>query len=211
MIQLIKIFLITFLLTSACLQNDNQQDEFKNSSLNASQDVNSPDTGNQGSNSQHKDTRGIFHYTFTGNEYDISCVDNVLGINRANEIFDEDKAMTNQEIARVSHCVVDQKTESIKNEKEIQFDNRRIESAWIPSPKDALCANRVIGIEAFRAIYNGERLATEKENEAWRECIPNLSIYEITHPLAKIECPDLQIFSDVEKLGNCNREPFLSL
>ena len=113
-------------------------------------------------------------------------------MNRADEIFHEGKPMTNQEIARVSQCVVDQKTESFKNEKEIQSEYRRIESAWIPSPKDALCANRVMGIEAFRAIYNGERLATEKENEAWRECIPNLSIYEITHPLAKIECPGLQ-------------------
>ena len=40
--KLMKIFFITFLLTSACFQNDYQQDEFKNSSLNANESANSP-------------------------------------------------------------------------------------------------------------------------------------------------------------------------
>ena len=180
--KLIKIFFITLLLTSACLQNDNQQDEFKNSSLSA----------NQGVNSQNKDNQGIFDYTFSGNKYDISCVDNVLEINRANEIFDEGKAMTNQEIVRVSHCVVDQKTESFKNEKKIQSNNIRIESVWIPSPNDLTCADRVMGIEAFRAIYDGERLPTKIEEEAWKECPPEIPLDEVAHPLAHVECPSLE-------------------
>ena len=39
--------------------------------------------------------------------YDIECIDNELGMDRSNEIFDDNAKMTSEEMDKVRHCTVD--------------------------------------------------------------------------------------------------------
>lgn len=56
---------------------------------------------------------------------------------------------------------------------------------------DTACADRIIGIDAFRTILCGKRTPSQAESTAWRDCLPNLELDEIIHPLARIDCPDV--------------------
>jgi hypothetical protein len=129
--------------------------------------------------------------------YDIECVDDDLGMKRSDEIFHDNGEITPEETDKVRHCVMDSQEKSGGTpETEIisapTSERALAENAWRPSLNDAVCADRVIGIKAFREIYQGVRTPSESESEAWKTCLADLSLASIVHPLAGVECPDVE-------------------
>ena len=136
-------------------------------------------------------------------DYDILCVDDVLGLSRSDEIFYDGKPLTTGEMDRIRHCARNETDEVSEGEDEGSgraMEDQQRESdptgrsldAWRPAPKDTECADKVLGIKAYREIYQGERAPSESESEAWKKCLPTLSLDSIVHPVADIQCPSIE-------------------
>jgi hypothetical protein len=131
-------------------------------------------------------------------QYDIECVDDELGMKRSDEIFYDNGKMTPEETDKVRHCVMDSREKS-DGTPETEIISAPISETglatnlWRLSPNDAVCADRVIGIEAFREIYQGVRTPSESESEAWKICLADpIPLDSIVHPLAGVECPGVE-------------------
>jgi len=126
-------------------------------------------------------------------QYNVECVDIELGIKRSDEIFYGNEKMTKEETNKVNHCALNtgQKNEIARKTEGAKSPKATIVNVWRPEPKDTACADRVMGIKAYREIYQGERPPSKNESLAWKECLPNLPIDSIVHPVSDITCPDM--------------------
>ena len=137
------------------------------------------------STSDHK--TGDQSVTLGETRYDVQCIDNELGMDRSNEIFDDKEKMTSEELDKVEHCTVDSSDENggISRSK-----------LWTPSPSQTECLFSTIGAKEFREIRQGDRLVTAAEVKAAEPCLAGVpgspSLNSLPHPLSTEQCPSLE-------------------
>ena len=132
--------------------------------------------------------------------YDLACIDNELGMDRSNEIFDDKAEMTSEEMDKVGHCTVgsSEGADATSETNERNQGNGGISRSrlWTPSPSQTECLFSTIGAKEFREIRQGDRLATAAEVQAAEPCLAGVagspSLNSLPHPLGTEQCPSLE-------------------